>query len=746
MPAFRERPTIGVLAGWQIYEGTTTNWFLDALLRGIVDAARELDCDVLLACGVGSRIGEIGDVRPAWPVPGEDVDFVPVGPWNTDGIVVLSPVRTEARRAYVRSLQAAGHPLVFVGAGDGRPTVEVDSAAGIRQALEHLRTHGHRNVAFVAGDPQDEGDSALRLHAFRRVMPELGLEFVEDLVAHGYHSELGGYEAMKAILDRGRLFTAVIASNDLSAIGAMRALSESGLDVPGDVAVIGFDDHLMASAHVPPLTSVRYPLAAAGWRAVEMLVEIILGGAGLPGTLPILPALAARRSCGCLPRDPAVSGSAAPAGAGPADEAIAAEMAEAVREAGSPMKHAEAARACRRLVDGLRQALADGGPPPFERALIELLQRIEVASDSAHRWQSALSCLRRLLPALPDVSARAAGAEDLLHFGRIALSESAGRLGARQRLHDAEQAEDVSALAVPLQSAQTESEIVELLSTRAPALGVQPVCLALYDGDQELPDARSRVLLLGDARPQPGSDAERRSTRQVLPGGLPPLDTPRCLVVAPLVHKGRALGFAAFDVATLEPCAAIVRPLAVALESVRLQAAVHALTVTDELTGLHNRRFFESELLREVERSRRFGRCIALAIADVDHFKDYNDTYGHRAGDEALRRVAACLLSAARRVDAVTRYGGEEFAVILAETDVDGARAVAERMRRAVEEDQGLPPPAHDQRRRGRAVRGGDRHGEPGADSRRGALRRQAPGPQPRLPGGVRSPGIASRV
>ena len=383
-----------------------------------------------------------------------------------------------------------------------------------------------------------------------------------------------------------------------------------------------------------------------------------------------------------------MSGDAAPADAAVAEEAVAAEMASAVREAGSPLKPAEAVRSCRRLVEGLRESLAGGGSAPFERALIELLQRVEVSRDSAHRWQSALSCLRRLLPSVPGVAADTVGAEDLLHFGRTALSESAGRLGAWQRLRDAEQAEDVSALAVPLQSAQTEDEVVELLSARAPALGVEPVCLALYEGDQEQPDACSRVLLLGDTRPQPGSEGERQRTRQILPAGLPPSEAPRSVVVAPLVHKDRTLGFAAFDVTTLEPCAAIVRPLAVALESVRLQAAVRALTVTDELTGLHNRRFFESELRREAERSRRFGRCIALAIGDVDHFKRYNDTYGHRAGDDALRGVAGCLLRAARRVDAVMRYGGEEFAVLLAETDIDGARAVAERMRRAVEESQ----------------------------------------------------------
>jgi diguanylate cyclase (GGDEF)-like protein len=129
----------------------------------------------------------------------------------------------------------------------------------------------------------------------------------------------------------------------------------------------------------------------------------------------------------------------------------------------------------------------------------------------------------------------------------------------------------------------------------------------------------------------------------------------------------------------------------VAIESVLLQSAVRALTFTDELTGLHNRRFFEQELKREVERTRRFGRSLALVVVDVDHFKAYNDTFGHRAGDEALRRVAGHLADAVpRRLDAVARYGGEEFVVLLAETDAEGARLVAERIRESVQGSGGF--------------------------------------------------------
>ena len=690
----RARPTIGVLAGWQIYERTTTNWFLEALLRGVMEGAREHGCDLLLACGIGDRIDGTGDLRPAWPATGDDVHFVPVGGWNTDGLVVLSPLRTEARRSHARSLQATGHPVVFVGSGDGRPTVEIDSAAGIRQALEHLRSHGHSRVAFVAGDPLDRGDSTLRLDAFRRMLPALGLESDEELIEHGRHSEHGGYDAMRAILARGRAFTAVVASNDLSAIGAMRALAEAGRDVPGDVAVVGFDDHLMASAHAPAAHQRPLPAGRGRTPCRRAPAGALAEGRALPETTAIPPVLVGRRSCGCLPCEPVGPGIAAADATIPLADAVAAEMAAAALLSGAVATAAAAAASCRALLAGLQGSLRKGTPQAFDGALIALLQRLEASGDRAHRWQPALSVLRRAAPGLLPAAAAAGGsavasAEDLLHFARVALSESADREGARQRLADAERADRVGALAVPLQSAQDETEILDLLEAHAPALGLRPVCLALYEPTAHDPVAWSRVLLLDGERPDAGGRGARQPTRGILPSRLRDSAVPRCLAVLPLVHQERALGFVALDVDTLEPCAAVVRPLAVALETVRLQAAVRALTVTDELTGLFNRRFFEQELRREADRARRFGRSVALVMIDVDHFKSYNDRFGHRAGDDALRGVAACLVgAAARRVDAVTRYGGEEFAVLLSETDAEGARFVAERIREVVAEHQ----------------------------------------------------------
>ncbi|MGM9513509.1 diguanylate cyclase domain-containing protein [Roseateles sp. DB2] len=105
----------------------------------------------------------------------------------------------------------------------------------------------------------------------------------------------------------------------------------------------------------------------------------------------------------------------------------------------------------------------------------------------------------------------------------------------------------------------------------------------------------------------------------------------------------------------------------------------------DGLTGLYNRRFFDKRAVGELQRAQRNGSGLALMLVDVDFFKRYNDHYGHLAGDDALRAVATALRSQLRRPgDLAFRYGGEEFAVLLAETTLDGARVVAQALEAAV--------------------------------------------------------------
>jgi diguanylate cyclase (GGDEF)-like protein len=117
----------------------------------------------------------------------------------------------------------------------------------------------------------------------------------------------------------------------------------------------------------------------------------------------------------------------------------------------------------------------------------------------------------------------------------------------------------------------------------------------------------------------------------------------------------------------------------------KAEAMLRALARTDSLTGLHNRRTLDELLLREWRRSKRSGQALSILFVDVDRFKNYNDTYGHQAGDDVLAQIARCISGHIRRPgDIAGRYGGEEFLVVLPDTGQPGALAVAESMRMAV--------------------------------------------------------------
>lgn len=116
-------------------------------------------------------------------------------------------------------------------------------------------------------------------------------------------------------------------------------------------------------------------------------------------------------------------------------------------------------------------------------------------------------------------------------------------------------------------------------------------------------------------------------------------------------------------------------------ERKKMEEELRKRSITDSLTNLYNRRHFHSTLLEEIERSVRYKRPLSLAAFDLDHFKPFNDTYGHQEGDNILRFVAECIASVFRSTDNAFRVGGDEFAVLLVETDLENAQLVMDRLR-----------------------------------------------------------------
>jgi diguanylate cyclase (GGDEF)-like protein len=170
------------------------------------------------------------------------------------------------------------------------------------------------------------------------------------------------------------------------------------------------------------------------------------------------------------------------------------------------------------------------------------------------------------------------------------------------------------------------------------------------------------------------------------------VDDARSLLVLPLSCGDEAIGtlmLAAraerrFGKDVREMLAVIANQVAVSLENGLLYRRMETMATTDGLTGLTNHRAFQERFGDLLERAARHGHRAAVLLCDVDHFKKVNDTYGHPAGDEVLRRVARVLTGVARKIDITARYGGEEFAVVLDNADATQARAVAERIRQEI--------------------------------------------------------------
>jgi DNA-binding LacI/PurR family transcriptional regulator len=224
---------------------------------------------------------------------------LPVGEHNTDGLIIFSDALDEAEitRLYKRKL-----PMVLLHrsppAGVAVPCVTFENKKGARALVEHLiQVHHYQRIAFLTGFPHDE-DSYWRELGYREALAAHGIAFDPALVGLGGFNEKIAEATVEQWLQAGIGFDAIFAADGESALGAMAALERAGKRIPQEVAVVGFDDIVLARYLTPPLTTVHAPIEQAGWVAVETLLQLIQTGQAEPLVL-LETELVIRRSCGC---------------------------------------------------------------------------------------------------------------------------------------------------------------------------------------------------------------------------------------------------------------------------------------------------------------------------------------------------------------------------------------------------------------------------------------------------------------
>ena len=194
---------------------------------------------------------------------------------NVDGVAVMT---FGIEEELVQKLVEREFPLVFVDAGPDLPNIrvlKVNYGEGIRQAVQHLAALGHRRIAFITG-PLRLRSAMARRDAYLKSMAELGLTVPAEHIVEGNHTMEGGIGAMEQLTALSELPTAVLCSNDMTAIGALHALFKTTHNVPEEISVVGFDDIHLAQFMLPPLTTVQMAckdLAAAAVEALRAGIE-----------------------------------------------------------------------------------------------------------------------------------------------------------------------------------------------------------------------------------------------------------------------------------------------------------------------------------------------------------------------------------------------------------------------------------------------------------------------------------------
>lgn len=565
---------------------------------------------------------------------------------------------------YLRRLRAQGTPVVVISnhLDIDAASVGVDNVGGVHDVVAHLAGHGHERVAFVGNLHQS--DMADRHAAYCAALADLGLG-PPRLIPATDHVETGGASAAAGVIDAVRTggVTAVVAATDRVALGLLRALAERGVSVPGDLAVVGFDDVEAGWSSSPPLATVHQDFTQLGEIAMGLLLAELAGEPVEHRHHAVRAELVPRASCGC------------------ADSAVSAF------ELG--------ARAARSLATAVRAELARPGGPDRLDAVVE-----------AH--------LARAFPRVP-------APEMLSGFARTSVELLGGPDPRGDDLHRA-----LAHVTVALTGRLTSRSLAQLDRISTALVEQYAVGMGLFAGGDDptelawLRDVDVRLGYLGlwDGAPGDGRlriagvhdptgaldgdvgtvvpvrefppravldriDGDGGAACYVVPVSGPAVDLGfLCLVGGLDTEYGTGRGVYSYWTAQL---AVALREQGLLAERRRLEERLRWAALHDTLTGLPNRRLLLERLADAIDRAQRgTGSPFAVVYLDLDGFKQVNDSLGHLAGDALLVNVAHRMRDQLTAGDVLARFGGDEFALLLGGGDAGRADDTVERVCAAV--------------------------------------------------------------
>ena len=479
------------------------------------------------------------------------------------------------------------HPLPMVTIGmpvEHIPSIILDSYQGMREAVLHLvQVHGRRRLAFIRG-PVHHREAHDRYRAYLDVLKECHLEDDPALVIppHNWSTAYGNEAARILVEERKVQFDAIVGVNDQLAVGAMEYLLARGVDIPGDISVMGFDNTLQGKVNTPPMSTVPIRMRERGRKAVQLLMAQI-AGEPVPELVTLPTTLRLRRSCGCP--DPIVAEAGLPEPwirpgrpsevNSPLGEFTAAVRAEIITAMEHVLDLEEAPPAwAAELLDAFLFKLESGNSGTFPFTLEHILRRFSPLGRDLIAWQKVITMLRtQTLPRLRSNPEQLERAERYLHQARVMVSETALRAQGYLDFNSSQEMNDLHRIRQSVSATQSLGELMEMLARELPLLGINRCYLSLYENPAQ-PVKSARLALAYD---QHGRCAAQEGTSfepawRLAPDGLLAADTPYNLAVHPLYFGEEPLGFVLLDATTFQGAAhqVLCEQISSAIKSARL--------------------------------------------------------------------------------------------------------------------------------------------------------------------------------
>ncbi|MGM0443248.1 MAG: diguanylate cyclase [Fibrobacterota bacterium] len=583
----------------------------------------------------------------------------------------------EKAREYCGRL--AGKPTISLAMNvPGVSSVQVENSRGIVDAVTHLvQEHSKENIAFIKGN-EGHPEADERFAAYCRTLKELDIPVREELIVPGNFSVQSGHAGIQNLLQRGAGFDAVCCVDDATALGALKELYFQGFSVPEDIAVTGFDNIEKSSILTPTLTTVTQPFFDIGYLGCEQLViqcrrKPEVKRFQIPSRLKI------RQSCGCFARK----------------IPLRENEQQGLRDLAHPERLFEETDIdiyiAKEWIDTLNQLFTPESTPDFIREFTTFLIDYDQISDNYTPWKQFIALLSQ------SVEYGATGPSDMSALYK-ALLECSYTLNTmevhrknREILDDSNQQWLIRGAIHRILTSFGKDDFFQKLDTSFRELVMGRTLIAVYDtpvyynGGWEKPDF-IHVIWKYDGHAGSSADPAQSDYRfsSFLDAAETVFDIPmEDPVVMPVYYGSMQLGLMITEYSRTLPVntyETLRLSISTALHEVNMVEEVRDLSVKDELTSLYNRRGFINLAESHLQHIRRSNSRASLLFIDMDHLKRINDIHGHKAGDTAITALARILKHSVRTEDVVSRYGGDEFLVLL--QGEGSAPQVEERIRR----------------------------------------------------------------